>query len=166
MKWTTIAAVAGGALLVLRKPKIQRGRVTYITNRRGPKRVAGYLATLSRRAGVPIEITSWPRSPEAQAAAMLAKVERGEDLMALYQNKAAIRALLNTPQTVSAWAQVIDAWTQAGQPLSRHLDGYGTDIRTRNLSALQIGRLIDVSRAMGGRPTLESDHLHIGWPRP
>ena len=97
---------------------------------------------------------------------MLAKVDRGENLADLYQNKAAIRALMDAPQNVASWADIIDAWTRSGQPLSRHLDGYGTDIRTRNLRPDQIARLIAAAATMGGRPTLESDHLHIGWPRP
>jgi len=167
VKWQVMAAAAGVAALVLakRKPRNSGGRVSFVTSSRGPRVVGRYLVKLSARAGVPIEITSWTRTPEAQARAMLAKVDRGENLADLYQNKAAIRALMDAPRNVASWADIIDAWTQSGQPLSRHLDGYGTDIRTRNLRPDQIARLIAAAATMGGRPTLESDHLHIGWPR-
>jgi len=168
VKWQVMAAAAGVAALVLakRRPKSNQGRVSFVTASRGPRVVGRYLVRLSARAGVPIEVTSWTRTPEAQARAMLAKVDRGENLADLYQNKAAIRALMDAPRNVASWADIIDAWTRSGQPLSRHLDGYGTDIRTRNLRPDQIARLIAAAATMGARPTLESDHLHIGWPRP
>jgi len=166
MKATTVAAIGAGALLLLRKPKIRKGSVSFATPNRGPAVVMRYLVRLSQRARVPIVITSWTRTPQAQAAAMLAKLERGENLYDLYRNDAAIRALMNADRNLASWASIIDAWTQSGRPLSRHLDGYGTDIRTRNLRPDQIARLMTTARAMGANPVLESDHLHIGWPRP
>ena len=166
MKPATVALVGAGVFLLARKPKIRKGRVSFATPNRGPAVVMRYLIRLSQRSGVPIVITSWTRTPEAQAAAMLAKLERGENLYDLYRNDAAIRALMNADRNLATWASIIDAWTEAGRPLSRHLDGYGTDIRTRNLRPDQIARLMTTARAMGGNPVLESDHLHVGWPRP
>jgi len=166
MKHATLAlAGLAGLALLARRPGVESARVSFATSSRGPDVVRAYLVRLSRKARVPIVITSWTRTPERQAAAMLAKVDRGEDLFALYRNDAAIAALMNADRNVDTWAGIIDAWTDAGQPLSRHLDGYGTDIRTRDLGPGQVARLIRVARAMGGNPVLESDHLHIGWPR-
>ena len=157
------AAGLAGFVLLTRKPRIRSGSVRFVTAQRGPPWVKRKLVQLARDSRVPIEITSWTRSPEAQARAMLAKVERGEDLYDLYRDDLQISTLMSGPRTVEQWADTIDAFTRRGRPISRHLAGNATDVRIRTLNPVQIAKLIRTARKLDGNPVLESDHLHIGW---
>ena len=130
---------------------------------RGPRDVQQKLYRLANRTGINFTVTSWVRTYRAQAAAMLAKVDRGDDLLELYRDKEQVRALLRSPHTIDEWARVLEAWDEDGRGISRHLGGRGTDLRTRNLTDAQVRALMREARAMGGNPVLEPDHLHIGW---
>jgi len=132
---------------------------------RGRPSIFVKLRKLAQRSGVPVVVTSWVRTPVRQARAMLAKVERGENLLALYRDDEQVEELLDAPRDEDAWADIIEKHAAEGHGLSRHLAGYGTDIRTRNLSTAQVNRLIKTAKAMGANAVLESDHLHIGWTR-
>jgi hypothetical protein len=126
---------------------------------------AATLARIAARAaaeGIPVTATSGRRDAARQAAAMLGKVERGEDLLLLYRDKGQIAELLAGPRTIDAWAATIRRYAAAGRPLSSHLSGRAVDLRSRDLSASQLARLAELSRAEGARrAVVEPDHLHL-----
>jgi len=145
--------------------KNQRARHVIIEARAtGPDWVKRKLVELARRSKTSLVITSWLRTPRDQARAMLAKVNRGEDLYDLYRDDVQIEALYNTPQTVDDWADTLRAFRDRGRPISRHMSGRGTDIRTRGMPTSTLARVMNVAAAMGANVVLESDHLHLGWP--
>lgn len=106
-------------------------------------------------------VTSGQRTGRQQAEAMLAKVARGEDLLALYSDDDAIRVLLALPRDAGAWAAQIDAWTAQGRYLSSHLRADALDLRTRDLSDGQREQLAELARELGAEAIDEGDHLHI-----
>ena len=124
-----------------------------------------WLAQLARAAadaGLPaIHVTSGTRTAASQAAAMLAKVERGEDLAALYSDDAAVAVLLGLPRTVDAWTAQIQTWVDSGRYLSAHLRADAVDLRSKDLSAEQVAKLRDVAKGLGAETIIESDHLHL-----
>lgn len=112
--------------------------------------------------GIPVTATSGRRDPRRQAAAMLAKVERGEDLNKLYRDDEQINELLQGARTVDRWAAVINGYTNKGRPISNHLSGKAVDIRTRDWTKLQLEQAAALAVAMKAkRAIIESDHLHI-----
>lgn len=117
------------------------------------------LARLAALEGLPLTYTSGRRSALDQAAAMLDKLRRGEDLRALYRSAGAtLDRLFAAPQTAPAWAAII----AAAPPISRHLTGDAADIRTAGLSDAQVYRLGELAIAAGfARALRESDHLHV-----
>lgn len=125
------------------------------------------VATLDRIAataaaeGIPVTVTSGRRDPARQAAAMLAKLAKGEDLRALYRDKAQIDRLLSLPRDPSAWAMEIARSAAAGRPLSSHLSGRAFDLRIRDLSDQAVGRLLTIAQSAARRAILEPDHIHI-----
>lgn len=126
---------------------------------------AGKLAIIAASAGaegIPVTATSGRRDSVRQAAAMIAKVQRGEDLRALYRDKSQIEELLSGPRTVDVWADTIRRYADAGRPLSSHLSGRAVDLRIRDLTPGQIDRLRALALAGGARRAiLEPDHLHL-----
>lgn len=112
--------------------------------------------------GIPVTATSGRRSSRRQAAAMLAKVERGEDLHALYRDDEQISELLQGARTVDRWAAIIDGYTARGRGISNHLSGKAVDIRTRDWSKTQLQEAAALALVMKARRAIiESDHLHI-----
>jgi len=160
-----LVAIAGAALLTR-------------NSRRGRRRMAADsvfakdgvdLSTLSARALAVAElvgqavdgivITSTVRSPEQQAAAMLAKLDRGENLAALYGDDAQIRELLAADR--GQWAGIIDRYARQGFPLSYHLTGDAFDVRIRDRSPSEIDAMVAAVERAGWDPVVESDHLHV-----
>ena len=110
------------------------------------------------RAGLPkLLVTSGRRSPESQAAAMISKVNRGENITKLYKsNTQLILYLLSLPRDAAVWAPVL-----AQSPVSDHQRGRAVDIRRWNYNDSQLQQLKQMAPSYGWRPLLESDHLHI-----
>jgi len=127
--------------------------------------MAAYMDVLARVAtGINLVVTSAERTPESQAAAMLAKYQaKGKaELYKVYaRNKAIIDKLLAAPKTQSAWASIIK---KEGTRLSKHLWKGALDLRIRNLTATQVDKLKAAVTATGGKPYLEYDHLHVDLP--
>jgi hypothetical protein len=119
---------------------------------------ADALGVLATAEGIPVTWTSGRRSARAQAAAMIAKLDRGEDLRALYRSAGAtLDKLLAAPRTVDAWAPILEA-----APISAHQRGDAGDVRRWDLSAAQLRRLGELAIQAGWRRALlESDHLHL-----
>jgi len=117
------------------------------------------LARLAAAEGLPLLFTSGRRTPLDQAAAMIDKVRRGEDLRNLYRSAGAtLDRLFAAPRTAAAWASIL----AAAPPISRHLTGDALDIRTAGLTDAQVYRLGELAIAAGfARALRESDHLHV-----
>jgi hypothetical protein len=168
-----IAAVAAVALAMRGRRGRRGGSVAPQTDGQGwtavrdlalePAAVAvlDRIGTAAAAEGIPVTATSGRRDPARQAAAMLAKVARGEDLRALYRDKGQIDRLLSLPRDVAAWAAEIARSAAAGRPLSSHLSGRAFDLRTRDLSDRQVARLVEIAAAAGRRAILEPDHIHV-----
>jgi hypothetical protein len=117
--------------------------------------------------GIPVTVTSGKRDPYRQAAAMIAKVERGEDLHALYRDDDLIDELLNGPHTVNRWGSIIAGFAANGRPISNHLSGLAADIRSRDWTPQQLQRACALAIAMNARRAIiESDHLHLEIGKP
>lgn len=115
-------------------------------------------------AGIPLHVTSATRTPEAQAAALVAKRKLGEDLRRLYgANPDIADALMRAPNTTAGMAAVIRRFMRDGRFLSRHMRGDAVDLRSRNLTAVQRSRVIAEAQRLGARATYETTppHIHI-----
>jgi hypothetical protein len=114
-------------------------------------------AELAGLEGMELVFTSGRRSAGQQAAAMLGKVNRGEDLRALYRSAGdTLDWLESVPRDVDAWA-----WVLEQAPISAHQRGDAVDARRWGFSASQLKRLGELAIAAGfRRALLESDHLH------
>jgi uncharacterized protein YcbK (DUF882 family) len=110
---------------------------------------------------IPIHVNSGYRDARAQAAAMLRKLELGDDLVALYGRK--VLSVLRQPPTLEAWTAEIERLARAGVEMSDHMDADALDLRTRGLSSSQLQRLVAAVRRAGARPLLETTppHLHL-----
>lgn len=117
-----------------------------------------------RVGGAPILITSGYRSGFRQARAMIAKLERGEDLRQLYRSAAAdgrIDALLSLPRDPAIWGPVLDDWAARGRSISDHMTRKAVDLRIWDWSASQYDRVEKEARRLGFRALREADHLHL-----
>lgn len=118
------------------------------------------LDRLAQAAGLPaLTWTSGRRTNLEQAAAMLGKVSRGENLFDLYKSAhETLNALFAAERTPAAWAAVL----ATRPPLSRHMVGEAVDVRRWGLTSGELYRLGELAIAAGWRRALlESDHLHL-----
>ncbi len=123
----------------------------------------GRLGGHAKRRGVPVTVTSTGRSYDAQAGAMLSNLGRWgvEHLRDLYRDRAQVDALLAGPRDRATWAATLAAWAARGRPLSAHLGGHAFDLRTRDLTPVQVRLLASIVERMGGRAIIEPDHMHV-----
>lgn len=139
------------------------------------ERIAQRYFTATRRRLV---VTGGTRTPERQAELMLNKLAHGDDIVALYENKAAateIRAVYRESigvrqpkkQLIRALRDVITAQMDRGIYVSRHLKAGAADVRSRDLKAPQEAAfraavadepgVILIDERGGAEP-----HLHLG----
>lgn len=96
--------------------------------------------------GQALTITDGTRRPEVQAALMLRNLERGDDLVRVYQNKAAARAVqaawtearkvkADRAAILERIATVIRGQVAAGDYVSKHLREGAVDVRCVDMSA-------------------------------
>lgn len=133
-------------------------------------------------ADIPIHVNSGLRTPQEQAAAMLAKraeadrqhaadVQAGKvpprrdglsELFAIYDD-GVIRQLVNEP--ASTWGAMIEAMAARGVLVSPHLTGGSgaLDFRIRDLSESDLATLTEAVRTLGATPLHETapPHLHV-----
>lgn len=123
------------------------------------------LAIMERIAAVtgPFTITSGIRTPDAQAAAMLSKVQRGEDLHALYKADNIIDELMASGRDAKQWSAIIAKYLAQGIKLSDHLHAgsgpHAVDVRLQNADFL--AKLTTAAQAAGYRVVSEPDHYHL-----
>lgn len=126
---------------------------------------------------VPVIITSGARSAESQAASMAYKVDHGEALSVVYDDRAAAR-LMALPKpvhregagpyaydNVGPWAAEIRRLVAEGLLPARHLrvPPGALDLHTRTLSPAAVAELVAAAQRLGFHTLLETTppHLHI-----
>jgi hypothetical protein len=123
-------------------------------------------------------VTGGTRTPERQAELMLEKLAHGDDLVALYENKAAVTEIRNIyresagarqpkKQLIRAIRDAIVAQMEKGIYISRHLKAGAADVRSRDFKAAQEAAfraavadepgVVLVDERSGAEP-----HLHLG----
>jgi hypothetical protein len=123
-------------------------------------------------------VTGGTRTPERQAELMLEKLAHGDDLVALYENKAAVTEIRNIyresagtrqpkKQLIRAMRDAIVAQMDKGIYISRHLKAGAADVRSRDFKAAQEAAfraavadepgVVLVDERSGAEP-----HLHLG----
>jgi hypothetical protein len=136
---------------------------------------------VSARGRVEIVITSGPRTPESQAAAMYLKLVTGgrRTLEQLYRKADAAKEIKQAylrasgarkryPEVLRAMAAVIRAQMARGVYISPHLKGGAVDIRSRNLRARGKAALIEAVAGFHGMRMIREEkmpphfHLEIG----
>ena len=145
------------------------------TSRERLERIAQRYFEATRRRLV---VTGGTRTPERQAELMLEKLAHGEDIVALYENKAAVTEIRNLyrdsagvrqpkKQLIHAIRDVIAAQIDKGIYVSRHLKAGAADVRSRDLKAPQEAAF---RRAVADEPGVilvderasAEPHLHLG----
>ncbi len=115
------------------------------TSRERLERIAQRYFEATRRRLV---VTGGTRTPERQAELMLEKLAHGDDIVALYENKAAATEIRNLyrdgvgvrqpkKQLIHAMRDAITAQMDKGIYVSRHLKAGAADVRSRDLKAPQ-----------------------------
>jgi len=128
-------------------------------------------------AWVPVIITSGARSPEGQAASMAYKVDHGEPLTTIYDDRAAARLMAlpkpvhragggpYTYDNVEPWAAEIRVLLAEGLIPAKHLrvPPGALDLHTRTLSPAAVGALRAAVARLGFHGLLETvpPHLHV-----
>lgn len=120
-----------------------------------------FLDAVAAQLNFPIVVTSGTRAPAEQAAAMLTKLERGEDLFALYKDDDLLEEILEVAPDVDQMAEVIQDQVDQGLYISAHLREDALDFRTRDLAAAQVEALKHAIQVLGGEVVKETDHLHM-----
>ena len=117
---------------------------------------------------IPIVVTDGQRTPWTQATAMLAKMNRGENLREIYKDDALVDEIVMVGRNPSAMAAVISDQVRRGRLLSRHLIGDALDLRTAGLNSVELAAIVNAAQGLGASTLPESDHLHVerlgsGW---
>lgn len=123
-----------------------------------------FLWELRARTSAPIYVTSGRRSIEAQARAMLGKLQAGgaQEIRDVYSDAVA-EAVLAAPPTEAAWAAALRSLVARGVSPSRHLIGDALDIRNKDLTAAEQADIVTAAQALGARVLVEDapPHIHI-----
>lgn len=147
------------------------------TNAKRLERIAGryHKATKKR-----LVVTGGSRSPQRQAQLMFDKLKRGDDVVALYENKAAATEVRNAYRdavargekrkgTIRVMREVIDAQIGRGTYVSKHLKSGAVDVRSWNMEgALEKALREAVKQEPGVTLMDERDgpepHFHLNLP--
>lgn len=142
-----------------------------------PARVAAKLARIdrayARRTREHLVITSGTRDANRQARAMYTKLKLGDDLLALYRNKAAVQEIKRAyqaasgkppEQVVTAMEAVIQDQIDRGIFISAHLREGAVDVRSRTMSRKEKRAFLESVAEVGGVRVLEETkpaHYHL-----
>jgi hypothetical protein len=141
------------------------------------KRIAARYHKATRKRLV---VTGGTRPPERQAQLMYDKLRRGEDVVALYENKpaalevrnayrAAVAGELPRKRVIRALKEVIEAQAARGGHVSKHLRSGAVDVRSWDMTGPQEQAFRDAVKAelgvtlMDERKSLEP-HFHLNMP--
>ncbi|APR83358.1 Hypothetical protein A7982_08707 [Minicystis rosea] len=120
-------------------------------------------------------VTGGTRTPERQATLMIAKLRHGDDIMALYENKAAATEIKNAYRAVSGKPQkqvqkaivdVIRGQISRGIYVSKHLQSGAVDVRSWGMAGPQERALRDAVKEEPGVSMLDErsgpePHFHL-----
>jgi hypothetical protein len=130
--------------------------------------------------GKSLVITDGTRRPEVQAALMLRNLERGDDIVRLYANKRAARAVLaawtaareagaDAAAVLARVREVIAAQVAAGDYVSKHLREGAVDVRCSDMSAGERATFKKLARELAVEVVDESrsatPHFHLNFVR-
>lgn len=122
------------------------------------------LDKLANGVDFPIVVTSGVRTARQQAAAMFGKIEAGDSNLGLYLNRDFAAGVVAAYPDLEKAAQVVSEFAATGGG-STHLRAQAFDIRTRDLTSVQIAQLEKAvnERLIGASSILESapPHLHV-----
>lgn len=124
-------------------------------------RLRNYLDQLASRLPFDIVVTSGVRTPERQAKAMFYKIEQGEDITQLYQDKAFANSVIDAFPDLQKGADAVQAYIDRGGGKTMHLSGNAVDIRTRDKTQSEIDVIMATVRSMGDRALYEPVPPHI-----
>lgn len=128
-----------------------------------------------------LRVTSGTRIPEEQAWLMYDKLARGENVVAIYANKSAARAIrrayragrkdgLDEHAVIGKMTDVIRDQVARGIYISRHLEAGALDIGARGMSSADRKRFKRIARRHGARVLDETrtrrPHFHVTFRRP
>jgi len=126
-------------------------------------RQVAFLRQLRARvpAEIPLTVTSATRTPEAQARAMINKVQSGDNIRALYGRK--VEALMSLPLDTGVWAKKIEDLYRSGVQMSDHMSGAALDLRNRDYTPDQQRIVVAAVQALGAKVVVESipPHIHV-----
>jgi hypothetical protein len=124
----------------------------------------------ARRTGRQLVITSFGRTPEAQARAIRHNLNAYgvRYVLSVYRGSAAIRQIVRTykanrghqPQAQREMARVIKAQVANGTYISDHMRGRAVDIRSRGREGARLTVLQNIAHEIGGSVFREIDHYH------
>ncbi len=147
----------------------------------GKERLVRIAARFHEKTGERLVITGGWRSARRQAQLMIDKLTHGDDMVGLYENKAAAREIEDAYAarqkgskklrlgTLDAVQQVIEAQMARGVFASRHLQAGAVDIKSRGLSPQAIEALIaavaaDTEVALLDEREAAEPHFHLSIP--
>lgn len=119
-------------------------------------RLAELAAAFQAATGKRLVITDGTRRPEVQAALMLRNLERGDNIVRNYANKAAAREVAaayararaeGREAALAAVTAVIQAQVAAGEHVSKHLREGAVDVRCVDLDARERATLKKLAKA-------------------
>ncbi len=120
-----------------------------------------YLNILSDKLPFDIVVTSGFRTPERQTRAMFYKIEQGEDITKLYQDKTFANSVIDAYPDLDEGAKAVQAYIDRGGGKTMHLSGNAIDLRTRDLTVEQRQIILDTVEDMGDRGMYEPVTPHI-----
>jgi len=140
--------------------------------------LAGLAEAFKAATGQSLVITDGTRRPEVQAQLMLRNLERGDDLVRVYANKPAARAVqdawtaarrlkVDRAAILARITEVIRAQVAAGDYVSKHLREGAVDVRCVDMNAAARATFKKLARRFGVEVVDESrtptPHYHLNF---
>jgi hypothetical protein len=123
-----------------------------------------WLDTIAKPLSFDIVVTSGIRTPKQQALVMFSKIDRGQNLLAIYRDNEFAQSVIDVYPNLEEATEIINQYKLAGKG-SSHLHGSGLDIRTKDLSMTQQQELYEQLESLEGvYPLDEDDHYHVTVP--
>jgi hypothetical protein len=142
------------------------------------ERLARIAERYAHATGKKLVVTGGTRTPARQAKLMIDKLRHGEDVVALYENKAAAKAIrdaylqgkekkLSDKALVRAVRKVIEAQMARGVFISQHLQSGAADVRSRDMSPADVLAFKAAVKAEPGVLLVDeretaAPHFHLG----
>lgn len=142
------------------------------------ERLARIAERYAKATGKKLVVTGGTRTPARQAKLMIDKLRHGEDIVALYENKVAARAIrdaylegkdkkLSDKALVRTVRKVIEAQMARGVFISQHLQSGAADVRSRDMAPADVIAFKAAVKAEPGVLLVDeretaAPHFHLG----